>query len=168
MQSVICAAAAVLVLLGSDRSVGAADKKKWEIANGTSLFTHEMPAENSKPDSIAWKDAVGKSIVVQGIAWGGFEKGLGPYVIMNRSVLYVDSTRYPAVKLQGRPVELKGKLIVRNVPASKPGAQGYRRSLRVFLIQPTEYKILDRITWPWMQVGGTVERSRKRGRHRED
>ena len=39
--------------------------------------------------TFAWQDAIGKRVTVEGIAWGSMEKGLGEYVIMNESQIFV-------------------------------------------------------------------------------
>jgi hypothetical protein len=142
----------LLFLLTCDSDGSAGDNATYSDANGTKLFTHEKPRGSEKPDSRAWKEIVGRNVVVQGLFWGTFEKGYGPYVIMNGSVIYIDSKKLPAVKIQGRLVELKGKLVVRYQPAGRKNSAGNSRPVRIFKVQPTQYRLLRRVDWPWMRL----------------
>jgi len=144
--------AALSFLFGSVSACGAGDNTKYPEANGTKLFTHEKPRGSEKPHSRAWKEIVGRKVVVQGLFWGAFEKGYGPYVIMNGSVICIDSSKLPVEKLQGTPVEMKGKLVAQIQPAAARFSAGFKRPTRVFKIQPTEYRILKRVDWPWMRL----------------
>ena len=142
---------AVLSFIGEDLEVSAADKGKSIVANGTNVFTHEIAQGSEKPDSHAWSEIVGRKVVVQGVVWGALEKGYGPYLMMNRSVVYIDSNSFPAAKLQGTIVEIEGELRLqkyRNVTT----AAGSSNDVDVYSIRPSQVKELPRVTWPWMRL----------------
>lgn len=144
--------AALIALSLSVAMCGAGEPTRYGDANGSQLFTHEKPQGNEKPDSRVWKEIVGRNVVVQGLFWGAFEKGYGPYVIMNGSKIYIDSDKLPAAKVQGKLVEVKGKLVVQFQQAAPRNSAGIKLPLRIFKVRPTEYRILKRVDWPWMRL----------------
>ncbi|HEY2838620.1 MAG TPA: hypothetical protein VGJ26_05710, partial [Pirellulales bacterium] len=52
-----------------------------------------MPRKKGTPDARPakrWSDTVGSTVAAEGIAWGFFEKGFGPYVVIDGARVYVE------------------------------------------------------------------------------
>jgi hypothetical protein len=101
----------------------------------------------SKP----WGDVVGRRVVVEGLAWGAAEKGLGQRVILAEGQVYVENVDYLRHKANGRLVRITGTLRKERMKAAAPDAQGYGANFDYFVIETDEWRLVDQVTNPWMQ-----------------
>ena len=142
----------ILIVCGDPHLGVASDNVKRESENGQyiHLRTFEKFFKSTRRPSKKWDDLIGHKIVVEGIAWNGYAKGEEPYVIMDRSVIYIDAKKYPNLKVQGSPIRIFGTLTMKDfkVDGVKPGT---KRVIRVFTVKASSHVVLKKVTWPWMR-----------------
>lgn len=93
--------------------------------------------EGGRKHTVAWDDMMGSIVEVDGLAWGAFDKGLGPHVVMANHKIYLENIDLIEADLNGRLVRITGVLRKSRVDPAPRGAQGYS--------QPFEYYYLDTV-----------------------
>ena len=53
---------------------------------------------------------VGKEVVIQGVAWGEGERGLGPRIVFDGGGIYVNAVDFKKKDVNGKLVEIRGAL----------------------------------------------------------
>jgi hypothetical protein len=114
------------------------EQKTHQVAEGRKI---------SKP----WNDVVGRMVVVEGLAWGSREKGLGQRVILDGSIVYVSNLDFAKQDLEGRLVRVRGTLQKKLMRAAPKGTQGYGEDFEYFTIAADQSERIDKATAPWMQ-----------------
>jgi hypothetical protein len=99
-----------------------------------------------------WADVVGSTVVAEGVAWGFYDKGFGAYVILDGSRVYVEGLDKARDTLQGKLIRVSGVLTVYKQPAAPPNSQGTGREVIVYTIKRANWKPIDRIEWPYLDV----------------
>jgi hypothetical protein len=130
----------------------------------TQQFTHEPPRNGTKPFSKAWDDVVGRDMVVEGIAWGSFEKGWGEYVILNGGKVYVSEAGFakdPKQSVYGKLVRVRGTLTVRKLPPTPSTVAGTSSTASIFELANATWEAIDKVTWPWMREQTLVEQDKE-------
>lgn len=135
----------------SDRDV-VRQETKYEFPNGLGLYTHERPrnGEKLKPAAIHWRDLAGKRVVGQGVAWGIGAKGYGPYLMMDRSRIYMKPKTLPITKLEGKILEIHGVVVVEQKVHQAFGKEK-RTTSEVIYVKVDSFKVLSRLEWPWLR-----------------
>ena len=120
------------------------DTVEWE-------FTQQR-GENPIRGSSTWKDVVGHRVAVEGIFWGaGTAKGFGEYVILHGGLVYLQGSSFIGMDGNGKLVRVVGTLTLKHNKKVPHDVQGYEYDFDAFIIKPDKVKILDRVTWPWME-----------------
>jgi hypothetical protein len=104
---------------------------------------------------LAWSEAVGERVVVEGIAFGSLEKnaGGGAYVILHaNNVIYLPGAKFFEHDADGRLIRASGVLRKRLIKAARPGEAGIANDLVIFLIEDADWKRIDRVTSPWVTI----------------
>jgi hypothetical protein len=102
---------------------------------------------------IKWKEAVGRRVVAQGIAWGQKEKGLGDRVILDAATIYV-AGQAPFEK-QGRLVEVSGRLELKRFPGRPVTDQGCGPAgVQYYVISDAKWKYVDEVREPMLAIVG--------------
>lgn len=118
----------------------------------TSMRAQEtLQIVDGKKISKSWKDVVGRVVMIEGLAWGVHEKGLGQRVILDGSSVYVSHVDFGKQDVEGRLVRVRGTLRKKLMRAAPKGTQGYGDDFEYFSIEAQELVKIDRVTWPWMQ-----------------
>jgi hypothetical protein len=109
---------------------------------------------NSKK-SILWSAMVGKSVTVEGLAWGGYSKGLGQHLILPYGRVYIRGFRFAKQFSKSRKPNFNGRLISiigilrkGHVKKALPGEQGSGSDFDYFYIDSKSWKIVERLTNP--------------------
>ncbi|MGA2616844.1 MAG: hypothetical protein ABSF26_04485 [Thermoguttaceae bacterium] len=118
------------------------DRAEWKLT--------EQRGENPIQDSSRWKDIVGHRVAVEGLLWGS-GKGLDPYVALHGGLVYLEGSELLRRHDNGKPVRVVGTLTLRHIRKVPPDVQGYEYDFDAFIIKPDEARILDRVTWPWVE-----------------
>ena len=92
------------------------------------------------------KPLVGKRVVVDGIAWGAFAKGLGERIVLLCGVkLYLTGKDYLAGHPEGKLIRITGKLTIKTQePVSSPYEQGYTSRFQYYSIEVESFKVIDK------------------------
>ncbi len=114
----------------------------------------EQRGENKIQVSSRWKDIVGHRVAVEGLLWDS-GKGLDPHVLLHGGMVYLERDRPTEIQDNGKPVRVVGKLTLMHYKKVPPNVQGYEYDFDAFIVKPDEVKVLDRVTWPWMEDLGT-------------
>ena len=93
---------------------------------------------------LGWEQFVGKSVVVEGLAWGVYEKGLGQRVIVDHGHIYVHGPMLP----NGKLVRVAGMLRRGQMKPAPPGSQGYNESFEYLYIEAAKVKQIDVVELP--------------------
>jgi hypothetical protein len=120
------------------------------IATGQETRTLIDGAVVRKP----WDDVVGRRVVVEGLAWGAMEKGLGPRIVMDADRVYVRKVDLVKHKANGKLVRITGTLRkehMKGVADTFPPAQGYAKDFDYYVIDVEDWRIIDQAAAPWMQ-----------------
>jgi hypothetical protein len=104
--------------------------------------------ENRIQEPSRWKDVVGHRVAVEGLLWGS-GKGLDPHIILHGGLVYIEQGH--RADRNGKPVRVVGVLTLRHIKKAPPDVQGYNYDFDAFIVESDEEKILDRVTWPWME-----------------
>ncbi len=121
------------------------------------LLTQSVSAQqtsqivNGEKVSKPWADVVGRQVVVEGLAWGAFEKGLGQRVVLAQHSVYVRNIDFIKHKANGRLVRITGTLRIGRVGQSLTDAGGFSKEVEYFYLDVKQWKILDQVTSPWMK-----------------
>lgn len=87
---------------------------------------------------------VGRKIVVEGIAGGALEKGLGPYLIFGKMKLYVRNLDFVKPEpLDKKPLRITGVLRHEHIDKAPPGTQGFAEDLDFYVIEATRCVVLE-------------------------
>lgn len=117
------------------------------------LYT--MPRQKGVPGARPaqhWADVVGSTVVGEGIAWGFYDKGFGPYVIIDGARVYVAGLDKERGKLDGKLIRVTGTLEVHKQPAAPPTSQGVSQDVIIYSIHGATWKAIDRVEWPYLEV----------------
>lgn len=112
-------------------------------------FTHQIV--NGKKVAKPWSEIVGKRVQAEGLAWGAFEKGLGPRVILDHVAISVRGVDFVKRDLNGKTVRVEGILRVEHARAAPVGAQGRREDIWIYHIDAERVEPIERVEWPWLQ-----------------
>lgn len=138
----------VVALIGRTAGAHAADEQP---ADGQRYYTHEPPVDGLKPSAKAWSEVVGKRVQVEGVSLGQFEKGIGPYIVLENGTVYVDRA-LDAAELNGRLVRVTGKLVKQEFKKAAPGSQGFEKNFFVYTLIDAKVEKIDKAAWPWMRL----------------
>lgn len=101
----------------------------------------------SKP----WADIVGREVVVEGLAWGATEAGLGNRVVLAHDTVYLRSIDLLNSRANGRLVRVTGTLRIGRVAQARPGAAGFSQAFEYFYIDVDKCEIVEQVSSPWME-----------------
>lgn len=119
------------------------------FAQGSKQFTNQIidGRKVTKP----WAELVGREVVVEGLAWGATEKGMGQRVVLDEAVVYARNIDYLKHKAHGRLVRVSGTLRRGQVTKASPGAGGFGAEFDYFYIDVTRWEIIEEVSKPWME-----------------
>jgi len=139
---------AVTALVGGDGE----KSKSLPIRNAEADLFAWDPIKHADP--VAWKDAVGRRVVAEGLAWGSHEKGLGERVLLDGSHIYVSGVNLPNEPgwPNGKLVRVVGTLRVRDMPKAGPGVQGYCESFCYFYLDDVKFRELRIVEWARLRL----------------
>lgn len=106
---------------------------------------------NGQKVSKPWADVVGRKVIVEGLAWGALEKGLGQHVVLANHSVYVRNIDYLKHKAHGRLVRVIGTLRIGSVSKAPPGTAGFAKDIEYFYLDVDEWEIVDQVSSPWME-----------------
>ena len=132
--------------LSADEAEHTNNKEEWKLT--------EQRGENKIQVSSRWKDIQGHRVAVEGLLWDS-GKGLDPHVLLHGGVVYLEWNRFVGVQESGKPVRVVGTLLLKHFKKVPPNVQGYEYDFDAFIVKPDEAKVLDRVSWPWMEDLGT-------------
>ncbi len=119
----------------------------FAISNAQVALEQKMPTRLI--DSL--DNAVGREVIVEGLAWGYMNKGLSNWVMTGQGQrLYISGIDFE--QLNGRLVRLTGTLRKKRMEAAPPGAQGYGRAFEYFTIEVTSAEVIDQVSVGHLQV----------------
>jgi hypothetical protein len=98
-----------------------------------------------------WDDVIGAEVFCEGLAWGEFSKGIGPYVILDVGRVYVGSGNLDKAKANGRIVRVSGVLEKLRMQKAPKGAQGYGSDFAYYHIRDPKIEIVERVEWPYLR-----------------
>lgn len=110
---------------------------------------------NGKQQTVSWFEFVGQTVECEGLVWGAYVKGLGPYVIFPRNPafegrLYLTNCGAIQEKIHGRLVYLKGVLRQGKKHKAESTAefpvQGYSHDFMYYYLEVTHWKFVDKLT----------------------
>jgi hypothetical protein len=108
---------------------------------------------NPLQESYPWEQAVGGKVAVEGMVWGTYHKGIGAYIILENSWVYIERTNsFERLQPDGKLVRIVGTLQLEHIEAAADYDQGYDRDFDAYIVVPDEIIFLDRVTWPWMEL----------------
>jgi hypothetical protein len=115
-------------------------------------WSRQPPLNGKKEAPRRWSELVGKTVSVEGIAWGSFEKGWGEYVILHSAQVYVPAANFNERRLQGKLVRVEGILRMAKVGRAKYGSAGPNQEVTYFVIDRPKITAIAEATWPYLQI----------------
>ena len=100
--------------------------------------------DNTKKE-IAWNDMVDQIVDVDGLAWGAFEKGIGPYAVLPRGRVYLKNLDLLNTDFNGRLIRVSGVLRKSRVEPAGKFAQGYSQPFEYFYIEIISASRIDKL-----------------------
>jgi hypothetical protein len=93
---------------------------------------------------------VGKIVIVEGLAWGKGDKGLGERLTLPYGeAIYLAGVDFWKNDLNGRSVRITGKLTVQHMKAVTGLMQGYTSDFDYYQIKVTECVPIQKVTLPY-------------------
>lgn len=114
----------------------------------SSLVNAQHASRQSVNDAIReipWNDMVDQVVTLDGVAWGGFSKGLGQYVASPSQQVYLNSLARKPEEIEGRLVRVTGILRRHHMPAAPPGAQGYGQAFDYYSIDAFSVEVIEKL-----------------------
>lgn len=116
---------------------------------------------DGREETLAWDQMVGQMVTVDGMAWGAFEKGLGPRLVLPVGAIYVRDVDLLKHDLNGRLLRVSGVLRKGRMDAAPPGAQGFAAPIDYFYIETLSAERVEKVerdqllssTHEWLHIG---------------
>ena len=117
--------------------------------------------------TIKWDDMVNTLVEVDGLAWGGYSKGLGAHLCLPAGKVYLRGLDLVKSDNNGRLLRISGVLRKAQTAKVKGGVQGYSQSFDYFYIETLEATRIERIVLDqllpskhaWITQGLQMERA---------
>ena len=95
---------------------------------------------------ISWSDFDGQVVIVDGLAWGTFGKGLGRHLILTSGYkVYLHGDDFDQASLDGCLLRVCGVLQKKRMEKAPPGAQGYGEAFDYYTIDIVSSERIDRV-----------------------
>ena len=114
------------------------------LASISSFAQTSTFVEGNVKRTIAWDDLVGSIVEVDGLAWGAFEKGLGPRLVLPHGKVYLRNFNLDN-ESNGRLLRVAGILRKATVEPARPGEQGYGTRFEYFYIESFAVERIEKI-----------------------
>ena len=100
-----------------------------------------------------WDDIVDKRVVAEGLAWGHFSKGIGPWAVLgNGERIYISGIDYGEHDLNGHLVRFAGTLRKRHMTPAPSGSQGYGKHFDYYELEKCTFERIEKADKPWVRL----------------
>ena len=117
--------------------------------DGTTQQTNQII--NGRKVAKPWADIVGREVVVEGLAWGAREKGLGQRVVLANHAVYLRNIDLLKNKANGRLVRVIGTLQLGRVGKAQSGSAGFAQEFEYYYINVDKLELVEQVSSPWME-----------------
>ena len=132
----------ILAILASISWLGHAQAQP--LANGYARTSTMMVGHEKK--YIPWEQFDGHLVEVEGLAWGGADKGLGEHLrLAQNDEVYLENLNTTNTDLDGRLLNVVGIFRKKHMEKAPPGAQGYGESFGYFSIEVIAVRRIEKV-----------------------
>lgn len=109
-------------------------------------------AVDGRKAAIPARDTENRRVIVEGLAWGSLEKGLGQRIqLADGHRVYIRNIDYQKHDLDGKLVRAAGMLRRETMKAAPQGAQGYTSDFDYFTLTVEKWGVIERVKKPWTE-----------------
>jgi hypothetical protein len=117
--------------------------------NGRWRYTNQMV--NGQKVNKPWSALVDRPVVVEGLAWGAYAKGLGSHVQLSDAQIYLRNLELLKHDVNGRLIRVEGILRREHVEAVSTFSQGSGKAYDYFYIEVQKWQPIERVEHPWLR-----------------